>query len=122
MRVHSKFEINNRRATFGMFDKNLKQRTETKSRFFGNAKMVATIHKSAPVIPEESILSEIGETSYYLAVDDRAKRVLITTGWRIEGGLVEKLKGLKPKGQLVFSGQHVLNDGNRIKIVSDFPE
>ena len=105
-----------------MFDKNPKQRTKTKSHFFDNAKTVATIHKSAPVIPEESILSETGETYYYLAVDDRAKRVLITTGWRIEGGLVEKLKGLKPKDHLVFSGQHVFNDGNRIKTVTDFPE
>ena len=89
--------------------------------FFGNAKMVAAIHNLSPVIPEESVLSENGETYCYVVDGEHAKKVEVTTGFRIEGGLVEILKGINPNDRLVFRGQYVLNNGNRVKVVRESP-
>ncbi len=87
--------------------------------FFGSAKLVVAIHKSSPVIPEECVLSENGKTYCYIVDGERARKVTVTTGLRIERGLVEILKGINSDDSLIFRGQHVLNDGNRIKVVKE---
>ena len=75
------------------------------------------------MIPQPAVVVRDG-FSYCFAVqpDGRVAQVKISTGRRLDGGLVEVLEGLGKGALVVASGAGFLNDGDMVKTVASAPQ
>jgi hypothetical protein len=75
------------------------------------------------MIPQPAVVVRDG-FSYCFVVqpDGRVAQVKISTGRRLDGGLVEVLEGLSKGALVVASGAGFLNDGDMVKTVASAPQ
>jgi len=70
--------------------------------------------EGALLVPEQAVLQRAdGEVVFVTTADDRARRVLVTTGLHRDGR-VEIVDGLTPADQVIVSGHAALVDGSPI--------
>lgn len=73
-------------------------------------------NRSALVIPEVALLSDIQGNYVYTVKDGKAARINITIG-NIEEGQVQVLKGLDKNQEIISEGQQKLSDGDLVTVV-----
>jgi membrane fusion protein (multidrug efflux system) len=71
--------------------------------------------QSGSLLPAQALVVEKAGTSVYLAVDGKAKKTPVQTGFN-DGTQVEILGGLNPGQRVILAGKQSLNDGQPINV------
>ena len=83
---------------------------------YANVRIVMETKPNALVVPIESLVVEKTRNSVFTIVDQKAKRVVVKTGFN-DAGWVEILDGLKEGDPIVLVGKQMLADGQPITII-----
>jgi len=83
---------------------------------FSNVEVVLLEKPQALVIPREAILEAGSEMSVFVVEGKQAVRRSISVGYE-QDRMVEVLKGLNERDQVVIKGQQLIKDGSTIRII-----
>ena len=83
---------------------------------FSNVEVVLLEKPQTLVIPREAILEAGSEMSVFVVEGKQAIRRSITIGYE-QDRMVEVLKGLNERDQVVIKGQQLIKDGSTIRII-----
>jgi RND family efflux transporter MFP subunit len=82
------------------------------------------VEKTRLYLPQSLVLRDDGGSYVWLADQSRgvARKIMVTTGRPLAGGLVEVAEGLSVGSRVVARGYEGLSDGQRIRIVTEEAE
>ena len=83
---------------------------------FSNVEVVLLEKPQALIIPREAILEAGSEMSVFVVEGKQAVRRSISVGYE-QDRMVEVLKGLNERDQVVIKGQQLIKDGSTIRII-----
>lgn len=83
---------------------------------FAQVRIVTARHEDAMLVPSGAVFEEQGQQVLYVAVDGKAVRRVVETGF-VDGDNTEILSGLEPQELVVVKGQRQLRDGGGIEIL-----
>jgi multidrug resistance efflux pump len=83
---------------------------------FSNVEVVLLEKPQALIIPREAILEAGSEMSVFVVEGKQAVRRSITVGYE-QDRMVEVLKGLNERDQVVIKGQQLIKEGSTIRII-----
>lgn len=89
---------------------------------FADITLITDSADDAITIPYEAVMQDGEEQYVYLAVNDTAQKVTVTTGIE-DGDYIQIISGINPGDKVIVSGKDYLSDeNNKIKVVSEYTE
>jgi RND family efflux transporter MFP subunit len=85
---------------------------------FAKVSLTLDVHENAQIVPQKALLVTDTETSLFVVVDQKAKKVVVVTGFE-QDGFVEILTPLNAKEPIVIVGQQGLKVGSAIKVLGE---
>lgn len=82
---------------------------------YANIRIVVETKPNALVLPVESLVVEKTRNSVFTIVDQKAKRIVVKTGFN-DAGWVEILDGVKEGDPIILAGKQILVDGQPVTI------
>lgn len=78
--------------------------------------MAVDQREKALMIPSSSLIEDKGEQYVFIAVDDKARRKKVVTGYVVDDK-TEIISGLKLDDKVIAKGQRNLNDGDLLQVI-----
>jgi len=85
---------------------------------FAKVSLVLDIHENAQIVPQKALLVTETDTSIFVIVDNKAKKVVVETGYE-QDGLVEIITPLKISEPIIVVGQQGLKVDALVKVIND---
>jgi RND family efflux transporter MFP subunit len=83
---------------------------------FAKVSLTLDVHDNAQLVPQKALLVTDTETSLFVVNDNKAKKVIVVTGYE-QNGYVEILTPLDPQDPVVTVGQQSLKIDSEVKIL-----
>jgi membrane fusion protein (multidrug efflux system) len=90
--------------------------TKLKPGMFAKVSLILDVHSNAQIVEQKALLVTDTETSIFVIRDNKAKKVIVETGYE-QNGLVEILTKLNEKETIVIVGQQGLKVDSPVKII-----
>jgi multidrug resistance efflux pump len=113
-KINTAFDLSTRTLQAEIWIPNLDR--SLKPGMFSNVEVVLLEKPQTLVIPREAILEAGGGTSVFVVEGKQAVRRSITVGYE-QDRMVEVLKGLTERDQVVVKGQQLIKDGSTLRII-----
>lgn len=89
---------------------------QLKPGMFAKVSLTLDVHDNAQLVPQKALLVTDTETSLFVVRDNKAKKIIVTTGYE-QDGYVEILTPLNAKEPIVTVGQQGLKVDSSVKIL-----
>jgi len=95
--------------------------SKLKPGMFAKVSLILDVHSNAQIVPQKALLVTDTETSIFVISDNKAKKVIVETGYE-QNGLVEILTPLDTQESIVIVGQQGLKVDSPVKIIGEKSE